>query len=312
MSSTSNAKKGEVMDIKYDENIIPHLFEGVYVVDQNRKIIFWNEGSERITGYSKEEVTNSYCHQNLLQHVDENGKQLCLSGCPLHKTLQDGIIRQAHVFLKHKDGYRIPVMVKTIPIYDQDNKIVAAIEVFTDERFQKQIYQENIELKDILRIDPLTQVANRNYFDFEMTKRLEAAKLFSNTFGILMIDIDRFKNVNDTYGHLVGDEILKIVAHTLTSNVKKTDLVSRWGGEEFIAIVDVLNIEDLEIIAERLRLLVQASSYQLDEDNMVNVTISIGGTLVTKNDTIKTAIKRADDNMYHAKQNGRNQSKIST
>ncbi|HRT69490.1 MAG TPA: sensor domain-containing diguanylate cyclase [Bacilli bacterium] len=298
------------MDIKYDDNIIPYLYEGVYVVDQKRKIIFWNEGSERITGYSQAEITNSFCHNNILQHVDDNGKQLCLDGCPLHKTLQDGLIREARVFLKHKDGYRIPVMVKTIPIYDSEQKIVAAIEVFTDERFQKQIYHENIELKDKLRIDPLTQVANRHFFDFQITKRLEEAKLFSNTFGILMMDIDHFKNVNDTYGHLVGDEILKIVAYTLSSNVAKTDLVSRWGGEEFIAIVDVLNNDDLMKVAERLRLLVAASGYQFDEEKTIQVTISIGGTLVTKTDTIKTAIARADKNLYYAKQNGRNQSKI--
>jgi len=124
------------------------------------------------------------------------------------------------------------------------------------------------------------------------------------------MDIDHFKNVNDTYGHLVGDEILKIVAYTLSSNVAKTDLVSRWGGEEFIAIVDVLNNDDLMKIAERLRLLVAASGYQFDEEKTIQVTISIGGTLVTKTDTIKTAIARADKNLYYAKQNGRNQSKI--
>ncbi len=298
------------MDIKYNDNIIPYLYEGVYVVDRKRKIIFWNEGSERITGYSKEEVINSFCYQNILQHVDSSGKQLCLNGCPLHKTLQDGIIREAHVFLKHKDGHRIPIMVKTLPIYDSEQNIVAAIEVFTDERFQRQIYDENIELKDKLRIDPLTQIANRNFFDFQINKRLEEAKLFSNTFGILMIDIDRFKNINDTYGHLVGDEILKIVAHTLSSNVAKTDLVSRWGGEEFVAIVNVSNKDDLVKVAERLRLLVAASSYKLDDGKTIQVTISIGGTLVTKTDTVKIAIARADENMYYAKRNGRNQSQI--
>lgn len=226
------------------------------------------------------------------------------------KTLEDGIINEAHVFLKHKDGYRIPVMVKTLPIYDSNQKIVAAIEVFTDERFQKQVYQENMELKDKLRIDPLTQVANRHFFDFQIAKRLEESSVFSNAFGILVIDIDHFKKINDTYGHLVGDEILKIVAQSLSSNVSKTDLVSRWGGEEFIIIVDVANQEDLFKIAERLRHVVAASSYELEKNKTIQVTISIGGTLVKKQDTSKTLIARADDNMYFVKQNGRNQTKI--
>ncbi|MDZ4195758.1 MAG: PAS domain-containing protein, partial [Candidatus Izemoplasmatales bacterium] len=121
------------------------------MVDKQRKIIFWNEASERITGYKNTEVMNSFCYHNLLQHVDESGKRLCLDGCPLQKTLSDGIMNEAHVYLKHKEGYRIPVMVKTLPIYDDNQFIVAAIEVFTDERFQKQIYHENQELKDKLR-----------------------------------------------------------------------------------------------------------------------------------------------------------------
>ncbi len=298
------------MDIKYNETIIPYLYEGVYVVDRKRKIIFWNEGSERITGYTQAEVIQSYCYHNILQHVDESGKSLCLDGCPLQKTLEDGIINEARVFLKHKDGYRIPVMVKTLPIYDSDQNIVAAIEVFTDERFQKQIYRENIELKDKLRTDPLTQVANRHFFDFQMSKRLEEANIFKAPFGILMIDIDHFKRVNDTYGHLVGDEILKVVAQSLSANIEKTDVLSRWGGEEFIAIVDVSNREDLLKIAERLRHVVETSSYTLKDGSVIQVTVSIGGTLAIPTDTAMAIIAKADENLYIAKQSGRNQSKV--
>jgi diguanylate cyclase (GGDEF)-like protein len=245
-----------------------------------------------------------------LQHIDQNGKQLCLGGCPLQKTLNDGLINEARVFLKHKEGYRIPVIVKTLPIYDNQKNIVAAIEVFTDERFQKQVYHENQELKDKLRIDPLTQIANRHFFDFQLSKKIEETKTFSNSFGILMIDIDHFKNVNDTYGHLVGDEVLKIVANSLASSIEKTDLVSRWGGEEFIMIVDVDNLNNLEKIAEKIRQIVMASSHQMVNGKTISVTISIGGTIIRKDDTMSTLITRADENMYFAKQHGRNQSKI--
>jgi diguanylate cyclase (GGDEF)-like protein/PAS domain S-box-containing protein len=298
------------MNPEYNDNLIPYLYEGVYVVDQKRKIIFWNEGSERITGYSATEVMGSFCYHNILQHVDESGKKLCLDGCPLQKTLTDGVMNESRVFLKHKDGYRIPVMVKTLPIYDHEKNIVAAIEVFTDERFQKQIYNENVELKDKLRIDPLTKLANRHYFDFQIAKRMEEAKVFKNTFGILIADIDHFKSVNDTHGHLVGDEILKVVANSLASNVEKTDTISRWGGEEFIAIVEVANVKELEKIAERLRKVVMTSSYQMDSGKILTVTISIGGTLYEQEDGLKELIERADQNMYFAKTNGRNQSKV--
>ncbi len=226
------------------------------------------------------------------------------------KTIDDGIINETRVYLKHKDGYRIPVMVKTIPIYDNNSNIVAAIEVFTDERFQKQIYHENQELKDKLKIDTLTQIANRHYFDFQISQKLAEIKVFLNTFGVLMIDIDHFKKVNDIHGHLIGDEILKIVAQSLSSNIEKTDLVSRWGGEEFIVLVNITNIADLRKVAERLRHVIEASSYQFEDGKTLQVTVSIGGTLADITDTVKSLIARADENMYFAKKNGRNQSKI--
>lgn len=298
------------METNYQNELIPYLYEGVYVVDQHRKIIFWNEGSERITGYKASEVVDRYCHHNLLQHVDQHGKQLCLNGCPLHDTLNTGVINEAHVFLRHKEGYRIPVMVRSLPIYDQEKKIVAAIEVFTDERFQKQMFHENEHLKSELRTDPLTRVANRRYFDFQMTKRIEEALQFKSTFGILLLDIDRFKNVNDTYGHLIGDEILKIVANSLSSNVKPSELVSRWGGEEFVAIIEADSKEILLEVAEKLRNVVEASSYKLNEKEALKVSISIGGTLFNENDTLSSLIERADQNMYYAKQHGRNMSRV--
>jgi diguanylate cyclase (GGDEF)-like protein/PAS domain S-box-containing protein len=298
------------MEIKYHDDIIPYLYEGVYVVNQQRKIIFWNEGSQRITGYSAKEVMGSFCYHNILQHVDESGKQLCFQGCPLHKTLDDGIVNEAHVFLKHKGGYRVPVMVKTLPIYDEKNNIVAAIEVFTDERFQKQIYDENLELKDKLSIDPLTKIANRQYFDFQIIKRIDEARVFKGVFGLLLIDIDHFKNINDTYGHLIGDEILKIVANSLSSNVGSQDIISRWGGEEFVGIINVDSLEELSKIAEKLRILVMESKYELNKEKSISVTISIGGTLYQENDDAKNLVERADKNMYFSKQNGRNQCKI--
>lgn len=299
------------MKYRYNEELIPHLYEGIYIVDKQRKIIFWNKASERITGYKAEEVINSYCYNNILQHIDESGKQLCLDGCPLQKTLDTGEMREAHVYLKHKEGHRVPVMVRSLPIYDDEKKIVAAVEAFTDERFLKNVFRENINLKNELHTDTLTKVSNRRYFDFHIAKAIDEAEMFEHKFGILMIDIDHFKKVNDTHGHLVGDEVLKIIARSLTTNLGKSDLVSRWGGEEFIAIIDIDNFEDLYTLSERLRNIVRKSTYKLNDQESISVTISIGGTLYQAGDKQSDLIKRADQNMYFAKQNGRNQTKLS-
>lgn len=291
----------------FDKDLISHLFEGVYVVDTNRKIVFWNEGSERITGYKAEEVVNKHCFDNILQHVDKEGNQLCFGGCPLHTTIRTGEIQQSHVFLKHKEGYRVPVMVKSLPIYNDMQQIVGAIEVFTDEKFQKSVFLENETLKDELMKDPLTQIANRRFFEFSLQKVIEQFGQFDKKFGVLLFDIDNFKQINDTYGHLVGDEILKVVAKSLTSNMKKSDLISRWGGEEFIGLFDVESKNDLFSIADRLRIIVSKSSYKLDDNTTLQVTISVGGTLMSEHSLQKHLIEKADQGLYQSKKNGRNQ-----
>lgn len=292
-----------------DTQLFNHLFEGVYVVDTQRKIIFWNHGSERITGYSAGEVINKFCHSNLLQHVDESGKLLCLTACPLHHTIETGIVNHAHVYLKHKEGYRVPVSIKSIPLYDIQGNISGAIEVFTDERFQREILDENEHLKDELRKDSLTQIANRRHFEFSLKNRIAEYTQFNQRFGILMFDIDHFKNVNDTYGHGVGDEILKLVAKTLVANIKRYDIVSRWGGEEFIGLFVVREAKDLLTIAERLRHNVERSSFN-HEGTQINVTISIGGAMINSQHNAKSIIDYADRALYQSKQSGRNKTTI--
>jgi two-component system, cell cycle response regulator len=298
------------MSFNYDYSLMEQLFEGVYVVDTQRKIIFWNQGSERITGYTSEEVVNKFCHNNLLQHVDETGKMLCFSGCPLHHTIETGKMNQAHVFLRHKEGYRVPVSVKSLPLYDENEVIVGAIEVFTDERFQRDIISENETLKDEIMKDPLTQIANRRFFEFSLKKKIEQFKIFNKSFGVLMFDIDHFKSINDTYGHTVGDEILKLVAKSLVSNIKSNDVISRWGGEEFVGLFEVNEEKDLFSIAERLRNIVSKTSFQEVGKDEIKVTISIGGTMMGPLSHDKLLIQKADQGLYQSKHNGRNKTTI--
>lgn len=99
-------------------SILENLNDGVYYVDNDRKITYWNKSAERITGYTAEEVVGSFCYDNILQHIDEKGTQLCKNGCPLSLTISDGNIRDINVCLHHKDGYRVPIYVRSIPHTD--------------------------------------------------------------------------------------------------------------------------------------------------------------------------------------------------
>lgn len=298
-----------MVDTDYD--LLTHMYEGVYVVDKNRKIIFWNSGSELITGYTSEEVVNKSCFNNILRHVTEDGTELCFGGCPLHDTLATGNVNEAAVFLHHKDGHRVPVTVRSIPLFEGED-VVAAIEVFTDNTpTNRQTVMENRELREMLITDELTQIPNRRYLDFHLGNMKKEKDEFGLTFGILFFDIDYFKNINDTYGHNVGDEILKMVSKTLSSNLRNEDKIGRWGGEEFIAVLKVTKELSLERIANKLRMLVSKSIYETDDGTTITVNISIGGAIIKDDETIVQLIERADNNMYISKKTGRNKVTIS-
>lgn len=156
-----------------------------------------------------------------------------------------------------------------------------------------------------MQVDELTQIYNRKFLDFQLKNRVSEAHEFNNKFELLFIDIDHFKNVNDIYGHDCGDGILRVVAQTITNNLRPDDLVGRWGGEEFIALVKTDSLTVLEEVAERLGMLVANSSF-LYEEKVVRVTISIGGSIYDGNEKIESLIKRADQFMYLSKSTGRN------
>jgi diguanylate cyclase (GGDEF)-like protein len=115
------------------------------------------------------------------------------------------------------------------------------------------------------------------------------------------MDIDRFKAINDTYGHDNGDRVLRMVANTLRHNLRVEDAIARWGGEEFVALLTGMDYNDLGRMAEKLNTLIAASSLQIN-DSTVSVTISVGGTIILpEDDSIQSIIKRADQNMYKNK-----------
>jgi len=282
-----------------------HLYEGVYIVDKKRKIVFWNSGSEQITGYLAKEVVDAHCYDNILQHIDGSGKRLCLEGCPLHDTLATGKVNENEVFLHHKNGHRVPVSVKTMPLYDDAGSIVAAVEVFTDSRFKQDQYDENKQLKRLLELDGLTKIYNRNYLEFNLVSSQAEYKQFNMTFGLLFIDIDHFKNINDTYGHNIGDEVLKMVVNTVSANIRSEDVFGRWGGEEFIIVLKRVDLEILKHIAEKLLITVRNSAYKTEDSKEIRVTVSIGGSIYQLSEPIEALVERADALMYESKQAGR-------
>jgi diguanylate cyclase (GGDEF)-like protein/PAS domain S-box-containing protein len=290
-------------DNNYKE-ILDNLADGVYFVDRERRIIYWNKGAERISGFKATQVQGHFCQDNILNHVTENGTSLCQDGCPLHATLVDGNPRHAEIYLHHADGHRLPIMIRTSPIRDKDGEIIGAVETFSDNSKLINIRHQVRRLQDAALRDHLTGIGNRSFMEQRLQIAIWEFQQQHIPFGILFMDIDNFKMTNDTYGHKIGDRVLVMVASTLKENLRSEDFVARWGGEEFVALLGGQDPQGLMAVAEKLSVLVQHSSLRAKGQN-IGVSISIGISLARKEDTVKSIIHRADQNMYKSKQAGR-------
>lgn len=287
------------------EKILDSLFDGVYFVDVNRRITYWNNGAERITGYSRVNVIGSCCADNLLRHIDGNGNELCLTGCPLSATIQDGKAREANVFLHHALGHRVPVSVRTSPVRDDSGQIVGAVEIFSDNSSSLQLLHEFEKLKHDVYLDPLTAVGNRRYGEMSLATRMFDLHSHGVPCGVLFMDIDHFKRCNDRFGHKIGDDVLVMVARSISVSLRKMDVAARWGGEEFIVILPGTTREIVMSVSERIRILIE-NSFIFVGDDKVSVTISIGAAMSRTDDTVESIVSRADRMMYISKSAGRN------
>lgn len=286
-------------------DIVENMSDGIYFVDRGRRITYWNKGAERITGYAAGEVVGSSCANNILVHVDAKGRQLCQGSCPLIATMADGIPHETEVYLHHKQGHRLPVWVRTSPLRAADGSFVGAVEMFTEISSRQALQEQVEELKKLALVDALTGLPNRRHLEAQLHSRLEELRRSGVGFGLLFTDIDHFKQVNDRYGHDIGDQVLTVVANTLSLSVRPFDMMCRWGGEEFAGIFPHTDAATLAAIAERLRILVAHSRVNTGIEALT-VTISIGGTVAKAEDSAAALVKRADTLMYASKTDGRN------
>lgn len=293
------------MDHKFYENLLDSLADGVYFTDLNRIVTYWNKAAERMTGYTAKEVLGKSCADNLLRHVDDKGTELCVVGCPLAATMQDGENREMDVYLHHKLGHRVPVLVRSSPMRDEDGNIIGAVEIFTDNSNNLDVLRELEKLREEVLTDQLTGVGNRRYADITLEGFDRTMRENGVPFGIVMADIDFFKNVNDAWGHHVGDMILKMVAKTMTSILRPLDALCRWGGEEFILLVPNVSAKALVRIAQRLRQLVE-NSWLDHEGERIRVTISLGGAVSGPGEKSHEVVRKADEQLYRSKEAGRN------
>ena len=207
--------------------------------------------------------------------------------------------------VKLKDGREKYFRIQKNLFYSSDKKVLGYVGFMYD---ITDIKQRADELEYIASTDPLTKLYNRRYFTQVGESILKLSKRENQSLSILMLDIDNFKLVNDTYGHKVGDDVIVSIAKALKAIGRESDIACRFGGEEFILLLPSTTLEGALTIAQKLRIYIENTQVSIEDHKSINVTVSIGISKVQhqKEVNLEPSIKRADDALYKAKENGKN------
>ncbi len=285
--------------------VMESLYDGFAVFDLDLRAVVWNRSLQNLVGQPASSVLGTRWSSRLLQYADTTGKLLTESECPMHQVVQGGVPVVREVQLMRVDGRTLRMELQTLPIRDDEGQLQGVVEIYRDlTRSGSRRPQEFRDLKLAATRDALTSVANRGELETQMTLLLtEFSKHSESPFSLIFSDADHFKNVNDTYGHTVGDQVLIDLAQLLQRETYCGELVARYGGEEFVVLCPDTTLEQAEKRAERLRMAIRNA--RMGGNSRLRVTASFGATEVEPGDSVESVLRRADKALYQAKQTGR-------
>lgn len=258
--------------------------------DLNGNITYASSAFCKISGYSKDELEGK--PHNLIRHPDMSSSTFA----NMWKTIKNQMIWKGEVKNLKKNGDYYWVKAIISPIYDENGDTKGYTAIRNDITSKKLI-------EEISQKDKLTQIYNRLKLDETLELEIARANRYGMNFSIILLDIDKFKSVNDTYGHQAGDSVLVQMAQILSKNIRNTDLVGRWGGEEFLIICPNTTGNQCKILAENLRKKIENFEF----DIVKNITSSFGVSEYIFKEKDSNLLKRCDDALYEAKKSGRNQ-----
>ncbi|MGB3751075.1 MAG: diguanylate cyclase [Arcobacteraceae bacterium] len=294
---------------------------GIIILDENLDVLAWNKWLEISTKVKEKEIIGKnlceyfpYINEKKLKRkaktvlVTNNPSFLSLS---TNNFLLD--IPVSNVTNKVFESMQQDI---TILPYDLEKKHIC-IYIYDNTQMcevNQKLEKLNDELVDMSHRDPLTQIFNRRYFA-EQSEKIKSYSQRNNNipFSLITLDIDKFKNINDTYGHMVGDDVIIKVAQVIESEVRNSDIVARFGGEEFVMLLQDCDLENAYKVAEKTRLAIQNALVITHKNKEVKFTVSLGVAQFGEedNNNIENTLSRADDALYKAKDGGRNQTVVS-
>jgi len=286
----------DLTDPRVFEAVVDSLEAGVYLVDRHRKIVYWNQGAERISGYLRQDVTGRFCRDNILVHSDEHEAVLCGAACPLADCMRDGQSREAWVYMRHRAGHRVPVHVRAVPLRDRTGAIVGAAEIFEEHALVPAEERESDPLSKWGCMDEGTELPNHGLMVSYLREQLDLFSEHGIPFGVVMIQPDRLQIFQAAHGQEAVRSILRVLAQTLKKTLRPTDFLGRWRGDQFLAILPSCSEGILKKVELRLKATVSGSGIEWWGDRR-SVPVWIVGTTVTGDDTLDSILERVDESL---------------
>lgn len=277
--------------------IVDNSINEIYIFDaQSFHFTYANHEAQRKIGYTLEEMLNMTPVEIKPEHTRDSYFLLLK---PLLEGSKESLVTQT--IHRRKDGkeYNAEVRLQLMEIAGEKQIVVIAYDISARVRMEER-------LKRLAMIDSLTGIYNRHQTNEELDIEIARAERYNDTFALAMLDIDHFKRINDSYGHDVGDYVLKEFSSLISEHLRESDRFGRWGGEEFVIILPELDAKEAMQVAEKLRKLVEEHRFK----GVPQVTVSIGVTVFRVSDVKETLLKEVDKALYQAKEEGRNRAQF--
>ena len=289
-----------IMESRDMQKVLDNLYDAVWFVDEERRITYWNESAEVLSGYTRSEMMGKDCHETGIVHLDSDGQSYCEKHCPLLGIDTAHEMRKTDVYIRHKEGHMVPVQATLFPFRDDGGHIVGASEVFSGVSVCDEVRRHMEELERLALLDALTRLPNRKHIEDELAAHLAELDRLGRHFGFIVMDIDGLDKVNDKYGRDAGDDVLRMVARTLILNSRPFDIVGRWEEDTFAAIVVQVDHDGVRAAANRFQMLIEKSELPWGASSIM-VDVSVGAALSRRGNTVDSLSSKVEKRLREAK-----------
>jgi diguanylate cyclase (GGDEF)-like protein/PAS domain S-box-containing protein len=279
-----------------DPDICRHILDGlqigVSVLDLQKKIVFWSDGAEKITGYSRIDVIGHSCADNILQHCNQHSCEMCTDRCPISSALHDAKPMEAITFIHHKSGHRTQVHTWAIPLRDKHGSLIGIIQTFEGEFALGGPGPNDRDLRDRGCLDDTTGLPNEVMMQAHLRELLGTFGELQISFGVICLQVPDLNKFRARYGQVATRSILQVLARTLKNTVWPTDFVGRWSEDRFLIILSSCREDALHVICQRILNMTASATIQWWGEEL-SLTVSIGGTVAVPGDTLASLLQRA-------------------